>query len=32
MQQLGARLNLIGRIDLVLLIVAVVAMATARFL
>ncbi|MGH2674652.1 MAG: hypothetical protein ACRDKA_04870 [Actinomycetota bacterium] len=32
MQQLGARLTLIGRIDLVLLTVAVVAMATARYL
>jgi hypothetical protein len=32
MQQLGARLTLVGRMDLVLLIVAVVAMATARFL
>lgn len=31
-QRLGARLSLIGRIDLVLLTVAVVAMATARFL
>jgi uncharacterized membrane protein len=32
MQRLGARLLLIGRIDLVLLTVAVVTMATARFL
>lgn len=32
MQKLGAKLALVGRVDLVLLIVAVVAMATARFL
>jgi uncharacterized membrane protein len=32
MQRLGARLVLVGRIDLVLLTVAVIAMATARFL
>jgi hypothetical protein len=32
MQQLGARLALVGRVDLVLLTVAVVAMATARFM
>lgn len=31
MQQIGARLALVGRADLVLLTVAVVAMATARF-
>jgi hypothetical protein len=31
MQQIGARLALVGRVDLVLLTVAVVAMATARF-
>lgn len=32
MQRLGARLVLVGRIDLVLLTVAVITMATARFL
>jgi hypothetical protein len=32
MQRLGARLVLMGRIDFVLLTVAVVTMATARFL
>jgi uncharacterized membrane protein len=32
MQRLGARLVLVGRVDFVLLTVAVIAMATARFL